>query len=217
MNTIKCSRLSGKKPVCPASYVRFFNAYPCEVSVDVYVGGEPLAKNLAYQEFTGYFSVRPCLYRVEIYPSGKNKHSECPIAVVCVNVCPKSAMTIAIVGGCCGLVGIQEMFDPCGRVRDRCKAYVRFVNLSPEAPPLDVSIAGGAKLFLNVPYTARTRYVPVDPGTYVLQLRPAGTTQEGLTMAPVTFDRGAISTVYAVGNAGGSPPLETVVSEDGNF
>ena len=217
MNTIQCSRLNAKNPVCPVSYIRFLNAYPCELAVDIYVNGELLKANLPYQQLTDYFSVKPCLYHIEVYPSGKGKHNECPIADVCLNVGPRCAMTIAIVCSCSGLLGIQEAYDPCSRIRSRCKAYVRFVNLSSNSPPLDVFIAGGTRLFQNVAFTAHTRYVPVDPGTYVLQLRPAGTAQEGLTMKPVTFDRCTLTTVYAVGTAGGTPPLEITVSTDGNF
>ena len=218
MNTIACSRLASKNPACPVSRIRFLHAYPCEPFVDIYVNGELLVKNLAYKEFAGYYSVKPCVYHIEVFPSsGKGKHSDCPIAAACFNVCPKSAMTIAIIGGCCGLLGIQEAYDPCARVRDRCKAYVRFVNLSPNSPPLDVAFAGGARLFQNVRYTARTRYVPIDPGTYVFQLRPSGAFQQGLLMEPVTFDRGLSYTIYAVGNAGGVPPLELISSTDGSY
>jgi hypothetical protein len=217
MNTIKCSRLNSKNPGCPAASIRFLNAYPCELAVDIYVNGALLKADLAYQQFTDYYSVPPCLYHIEVYPSGKGKHDNCPIADVCLNIGPRCAMTIAIVCSGSGLLGIQEIFDPCTRIRNRCKAYVRFINLSPNSPPLDVYIAGGTQLFSNVAYTAHTRYVPVDPGTYVLQLRPAGTGLPGLTMAPAEFGRCTLSTVYAVGYAGGTPPLETVVSTDGNF
>lgn len=217
MNTIKCSRLNSKTQSCPVASIRFFNAYPCEQTVDIYVNCELLKANLAYQQFTDYYSVPPCQYHIEIYASGKGKHSDCPIVDVCLNIGPRCAMTLAIVCSCSGLLGIQEIFDPCTRVRNRCKAYVRFVNLSPNSPPFDVLIAGGTSLFSNVAYTAHTRYVPIDPGTYLLQLRPAGTGLPGLTMTPVDFSRCTLSTIYAVGNAGGTPPLETVVSTDGNF
>jgi hypothetical protein len=217
MNTLYCSRLSSRNSACPASYIRFFNAWPCEAAVDIYVNGERLASNLGYQQFAGYFTVKPCCYRIEVLPSGKGKHGECPIAEVCFTVCPRSAMTLAVVGGCEGLLGMQEAYDPCGRVRDRCKAYVRFVNLSSNSPPLDVVISGGARLFQNVGYTTRTRYVPIDSGTYVFQLRPSGSSRQGLTMSPVSFDRGTSYTLYAVGIAGAAPPLELVSTPDGNY
>ena len=187
------------------------------MSVDIYIDCELLVEDLGFGQLTDYFTVKPCTYCIKIFPSGKQKGKtgDCPIAEINLTVCPKSAMTIAIVCTCSGVLGIQELYDPCGRARNRCKAYVRFVNLSPNSPSLDVSVAGGTILFRSVAFTARTRYVPVDPGMYVLQLKPAGSNQTGLAMQPVTLDRAALSTVYAVGFAGGTPPLDIVVSTDG--
>lgn len=216
---MKCSRLSSACPARPPSYVRLLHAAPDMPPVDVFVNGNLVAKNLAYKQFAGYFTVAPCMYRVKIYPSGKhaNKHGECAIAESCFEICAKSAMTIAIVGGCTGLLGIAEIYDPCRRMRDRCKAYVRFVNLSPNSPPLDVSIAGGIRLFENVPYTTHTQYVPVAPGTYQLQMKPAGSNQTGIVSQPISLANATASTVYAVGLVGGEPPLEAIASVDGNY
>lgn len=214
MNTIKCSRLSSTYPACPPSYIRILNAFADYPSVDVIVNGSLVAKNLAYQQFAGYFTVMPCPYHIKVYPAGK--HGECPFAQACINICPKSAMTIAIVGGCNGLLGIAEVYDPCRYMRDRCKAYVRFVNLSPDSPPLDITV-GGMRLFENVPYTRHSRYVPVDPGTYQLQLKPSGSGQAGIPINPVNLQNGTATTIYAVGNPGGTPPLEAITSVDGNY
>ncbi|SHH93067.1 protein of unknown function [Sporobacter termitidis DSM 10068] len=219
MKTLKCSRLSTTYQNCPPSYTRILHAAPDMPPVDVYVNGNPVAMNLAYKQTAGYFTVSPCTYHIKIFPSGK-KYGECPIAEACFEICAKTATTFAFLGDCrcgTGLLGIQEIFDPCRRLRERCKAYVRFINLSPNSPPLDVAIVGGTRLFRNVPYTTHTKYTPVDPGTYVFQLRPAGSRQQGVASAPVTLERGTTSTVYALGNVGGTPPLETIATVDGNY
>jgi hypothetical protein len=207
--------LTATYPACPPSYVRRLNASPDNRSVDVFINGNPVAKNLAYKQFAGCFTVPPCVYHIKVYPSGKYK--EYPIAEACFEVCPKSAMTIALIGGDSGLLGIEEIYNPCRRIRERCRAYFRFVNLSPNAPPLDVAYAGGTKLFRNVPYTAHTRYVPVEPGTYEFQLKPAGTNQPGTATQPVNLALCTATTVYAVGLVGGTPPLEAIASVDGNY
>ncbi len=215
MNAMKCSRLASTYPACAPSYVRILNAYPCYPAVDVIVNGNLIAENLAYNQFAGYFTVMPCMYHIKIFSSGK--HKECLIAEACFNICPKSARTIAVVGGCAGVLGIAEEYAPCRRMRDRCKAYVRFVNLSVNSPPLDVVIAGGTPLFENVPYTVHTRYITVEPGTYQLQMRPAGSSQPGIVTQPVELAQCKATTVYAVGNVGGEPPLEAITSVDGSF
>lgn len=215
MNTMKCSRSSSTYPACPPSYVRLLNASTDYPSVDVVVNGNSVARDLAYQQFAGYFTVMPCIYHIKIYPAGK--HGDSPIAEACFEISPKCVMTIAFVGGCTGLLGIAEEYDPCRRMRERCKAYVRFVNLSSNSPPLDVAVAGGARLFENVPYLAHTRYLPVEPGTYQLQLKPAGSSQPGIVTQPAELAQSRATTVYAVGLAGGEPPLEAITSVDGNY
>jgi hypothetical protein len=212
---MKCSRLTTVYPACPPSYIRLFNASPVYPAVDVAVNGNLTANNLAYKQLTGYFTVRPCVYHIKIYPAGRQGKD--PIAEACFEVKPKCVLTIAFVGECTGLLGIEEVFNPCRHMRERCKAYVRFVSLSPNAPPLDVSIAGGTRLFETVPFTAHTRYMPVDPGTYQVQLKPAGSNQPGIVTQPVTLTQSTATTVYAVGDVGGTPPLEAVSSVDGSY
>lgn len=215
MNAMKCSRLASAHTACPPSYIRILNVYPCYPAVDVFVNGNLIANNLAYKQFAGYFTVAPCTYHIKVISSGNKK--ECLIAEACIQSCPKSAMTIAVVGGCAGVLGIAEEYNPCRRMRNRCKAYVRFVNLSANSPSLDVAITGGVRLFENVPYTAHTRYVPIDPGTYEMQLKPAGSNQQGIATQPIELMQCTAATVYAVGNAVGEPPLEAVVSMDGDY
>lgn len=215
MNTMKCSPLASTYPACLPSYVRILNASPEYPFVDVVVNGNLVAKNLAYKQFAGYFTVLPCLYHIKVYPSGK--HGDYLLAEACFEISPKCVMTMAFVGGVTGLLGIAEAYDPCRRMRDRCKAYVRFVNLAENAPPLDVTLTGGTRLFENVPFTAHTRYVTVDPGTYQLQLKPAGSNQPGIVTQPIELVQCAAVTIYAVGIIGGTPPLEAVTSLDGSY
>jgi hypothetical protein len=62
-----------------------------------------------------------------------------------------------------------------------------------------------------------TRYLPVEPGTYQLQMRPAGSNQAGIVTQPIELAQCKATTVYAVGNVGGEPPLEAITSVDGNY
>jgi len=54
-------------------------------------------------------------------------------------------------------------------------ALLRVVHASPDAGPVDVYAEGvAAPLLANVPYTATSQYLELDPGTYNIQLRAAG-------------------------------------------
>jgi hypothetical protein len=94
------------------------------------------------------------------------------------------------------------------------KAHVRFVHLSPDAPAVDVAVAGGSVLFSNVAFQEASSYLPVDAGTYDLEVRLAGTDTVVLPVPGVTLSDGTVYTVFAMGLAAGTPPLEAVLSAD---
>jgi hypothetical protein len=100
---------------------------------------------------------------------------------------------------------------------DRRASYVRFVHLSPNAPAVDVTLPDGKKLFSNISFKERSNYISVAPGTYTLQVRPAGSDQVVLSVPGVRLAPGTIYTVYAVGLAGEQPPLDALLAVDGDY
>ena len=54
------------------------------------------------------------------------------------------------------------------------KSAVRIWHLSPDAPRVDVFV-NGKKTLSRVPYKAASSYLTLDPGTYRIQIRVAGT------------------------------------------
>ena len=215
MNTIECSKLSCG---CPqkASFVRILHASPDAPAVDIYVNGNLVAKHLTYKKFTDYFLVAPGDYRIEVFTGGKR---ETLVAQACLCICPCSALTIAVNGMMCdiGLIEIPEIYDINRQIRRPRKTYLRFVQLSPNAPPLDLTLTEGTKLFRNVCYKAHTRYIILDPGTYSFQVKPAGSSQPGLTVPNIVLERGRAYSMYAVGLVGDEPPLETIMAVDGSY
>ena len=94
------------------------------------------------------------------------------------------------------------------------KAHVRFVHTSPDAPAVDIAVKGGPVIFPNVAFKAASQYVPVDAGTYDLEVRPAGKTDVVLAVPGVKLDAGNVYTVFAMGLASGEPKLVAVPSVD---
>lgn len=214
MNTMECSHLSTTYQAQPISYVRFLHAVPAAPAVDVYSNGNLIVRSLSYKQVTGYFAVTPGRYHIEVFATGKQSEL---LAQACFEVCKNSAVTIALIGTEVGLLAVTEIYEVCKNMRDRCKAYLRFVNLAPNAPAVDVSLSGGTTLFRNVPYTAHTRYKSINPGTYAFVLKPAGSSQPGLVLPTVTLEKCKAYSAYAVGDVGGVPPLEIIIIEDGNY
>lgn len=89
------------------------------------------------------------------------------------------------------------------------KAHVRFVHLSPNAPAVDVALAGGgAVVFGNKAFKEFTAFTPLDAGVYNLEVRVAGTSTVALTLPPITLVNGKIYTVFARGFLGGTGAQE---------
>ena len=85
------------------------------------------------------------------------------------------------------------------------KAHVRFIQLSPDAPAVDVAVASsGDVVFGDVAFTEGTAFAPLDAGTYNLDVRVAGTSTVALVLPAITLQAGKIYTVFAKGFLAGT-------------
>ena len=100
---------------------------------------------------------------------------------------------------------------------DKRSAYIRFAHLSPNAPAVDIALPDGTVLFSDIQYQEYTDYINVAPGNYTLQVKLAGGDDVVLTVPNVKLLPGTIYTVFAVGLAGGTPPLDALIAVDGEF
>lgn len=84
------------------------------------------------------------------------------------------------------------------------KAHVRFIHLSPNAPAVDVALAGGNVVWGDYEFKDGSTFAPLDAGTYNLEVRLAGTTTVVLPLPGIVLQAGKIYTVYAKGFVGGT-------------
>jgi hypothetical protein len=89
------------------------------------------------------------------------------------------------------------------------KAHVRFLHLSPNAPAVDVAVKDGPSLFLNRSFnrqfsSSQNVFLPVDAGTYNIDVKVAGTTTVALPLTGIKFESGKAYTVFASGFLGGT-------------
>jgi hypothetical protein len=188
------------------SYIRVFHASPNAPAVDVYANGNLLVKDLSYKEVSQYLPVPAGTYNIKVYPSGNMMN---PVISTNVSIPENSVFNVAAIGTLpnISLYPIPEplMGEKFGR------PCVRFVHLSPNAPAVDIRLADGTMVFNNVSYKGITDYACVPAGTYNLKVNIAGTGNTVLTVPNVRLDSNTYYTIYAVGLAGKSPPLEAVL------
>ena len=101
-------------------------------------------------------------------------------------------------------------------------ASVRLAHVSPNAPPVDVTIEDtNTTLFDNVTFGNAKDYAAVPGGEYTLEIRPATANDTGpiVTTVDVDLENETTYTAFAAGyldpaNASGEEPLDLVVVTD---
>jgi hypothetical protein len=186
------------------------------------------AGGLSYGQATRYLSFASGSYDVRVVAANA---TDCTSPIVPdtsgATLTPGRAITVAATG-LAAPASSQPAFALVPLVDDTQvaagKAKVRFVHASPGTPPVDVGAGSGASftpIFTAVPFPsvdadrAPNGYVETDPlAGATLSARAAGTTEDALVVEGVTLPAGAIVTVFAVGLAGGEPPLAALVCAD---
>lgn len=76
-------------------------------------------------------------------------------------------------------------------------ASIRFVNLSPDAPAVDLAVQGGSTLASNKSYKGYSSFIPVQANkNYVFQVRQAGSGTILATLSNVNINSGSVYTIW---------------------
>lgn len=188
--------------------VRVVHASPDAPAVDVWVNDGIAFKNAPFKGITGYAELDTGAYNVKVVPTGATE----PVVINADLTLEAKDYTVVAVGKLADiepLVLVDNNSAPAAG-----KAHVRFVHASPDAPAVDIAVKGGPVLFGNVAFKGVGDYLPVDAGTYDLEVRLAGTSTVALSVPGLTLANGTVYTVFAMGLAGGEPALMAVPSVD---
>ncbi|TDL82699.1 DUF4397 domain-containing protein [Peribacillus frigoritolerans] len=188
------------------SRVRVIHASPDAPAVDIYVNGKLTLQNVKYKEISDYLQLPAGQYRVDIYAAGTTNR---PVLSDMYMLLPGITYTIAAAGNLSSIrlvPFVDRTFVPAG------EASVKFVHLSPDAPSVDIAVKNGDVLFKDVPFLEATKNIKVAPGKVDLEVRVAGTDNVVLTVPKVQFKADTAYTIFAVGFANGTPPLEALAA-----
>jgi len=188
--------------------VRVVHASPDAPAVDVWVNDAVAFANAPFKGITQYAELATGTYNVKVVPTGATE----PVVI-------EADLDLAAQDYTVVAVGTLENIEPLILVDNNSapaagKAHVRFVHASPDAPAVDIAVKGGPVLFGNVAFKGVGDYMPVDAGTYDLEVRLAGTETVALAVPGVALADGTVYTIFAMGLAGGEPSLAAVPSVD---
>jgi hypothetical protein len=188
--------------------VRVVHASPDAPAVDVWVNDNAAFTNAPFKGITNYANLDTGSYNIKVVPTGATE----PVVIEAdLDLEAKDYTIVAL--------GKLEAIEPLVLVDNNSapeagKAHVRFVHASPDAPAVDIAVKDGPVLFSNIAFKEVGEYLPVDAGTYDLEVRVAGTTDVALEVPGLALQDGTVYTVFAMGLAGGEPALEAVASAD---
>ena len=187
-------------PVAPVSQasVMVVHASPDAPAVDLLVDNTVQGTNLAYPSNTAYLGVNAGTRNVKVNVTGTTT------TVINADLALTAGAHYTVfaadsVSQIAPVVVTDDLTMPASG-----KAHVRFVHLSPNAPAVDVAVTGGGVLFSNVAFKSAAAFLPVNAGTYDLEVRVAGTSTVALSVPGVTLQNGKIYTIFAKGFLGGS-------------
>lgn len=200
-------------PIIPGitmlGYIRFLNASPGEQNVDIYVNGKRVAESLLYRNFTEYMKVFPGWYRIAVYPAGTRR---VPLTVTVLQIQANDIATVAV-KGLQGDISTQTINDS-RRWVGRNNAYVRFVQLSPNAPVMD-AYWDDALVLAELEYGDVSRYLQTAAGSHNLKMRDSLSGANLVESPDVTVKNGKAYSIYIVGDINDRTGLQILVPLEG--
>lgn len=154
--------------------VRVLHASPNVPAVSVFVNGQRAIARLGALKASGYLPLAPGTYNIAVGLAGQPLSKAVLRTKLTVN--DKTRYT-ALARGLLKGKGARKLQLAVQRditAAPQGKSAVRIWHLSPDAPRVDVFV-NGKKTLSRVPYKAASSYLTLDPGTYRIQIRVAGT------------------------------------------
>lgn len=187
------------------SQIMVIHAVPNAPGVNIFANGNKLnSSELTFPNNTGYTAVNAGTYNLEVKVPSLGNATVINVGNFAVNTF--TSYSIFATGDATNpaniapFVLIDDLTTPAAG-----KAHVRFAHLAPDAPAVDIVVAGTTtKLFDNYAYKNAGKiplapFTPVDAGTYTLEVHPAGQSTTVLTLPNITLQAGKIYTVFAKG------------------
>ena len=191
------------------SYIRFLNENPYIGSVDIYINGKLFVSNQNYQEFTEYMKVLPGSYRIVVFKAGTQEN---PLNVSRISVRGGRIYTAVLVGTADDV--FWELVVDNRRTLNPNIAYIRFIQLSPNAPLMDVYV-DERLVISDLDYREISRYLTLLPGEHSIKLKAAMSDRLLLVDPSLVLKGGRSYSVYIVGDMNTSPGLQVLIPLEG--
>lgn len=190
--------------------IRVINALKDPRKIDIYLGERKIGEDLSFSEVSCYETIPADSYDLNIYESGKK---EVPLLSKKVNILPSNYLTISI-------VDMNKNYDililnDANSKEKITNTFLRFINLSENAPLMTLSLFNDIKLFDNVEYLESTGYYPLSPAIYNFRLSFSSLTGLYKNISDKKLVNGKFHTIYIIGLLNNEPQIGYLLLQDG--
>ncbi len=178
------------------SCINVVHASPDAPAVDVYLNGEVALEGLEFSNVSGWVAVPAGDYQVQVTATGEDIET----AVIDAEVTTEegAAYHIAATGLLADIAPAVFQVD-LSMPEDDTTARLRVLHTAPDAPAVDVAVAGGDVLVENAEFPNASDFLDVPADTYDLEVRPTGTENVVLEVPGVELEAGLVYDVFAIG------------------
>lgn len=192
------------------SRIRFLHAFPSAPAVDVYLNGSIMTNNLAFSNISCYQNISPGKYEVQIYSAGTYDK---PLLTKSIDILSDTSSTVSVVT-LNNNIDIFVLND--ANINDSlANCFLRFINISPNAPLLSLALDNDITLFGNVEYMETTGYYPLSPAIYNLKVSFSGASAISKYIRNQRLVNGKFYTIYIIGLLNQNPQIGYIIVEDG--
>ncbi|MDU4883156.1 DUF4397 domain-containing protein [uncultured Clostridium sp.] len=189
--------------------VRILHAVPNAPNVDVYLNGSLLTNNLAFGKISKYTIFSPGEYEFQLFPTGTYDK---PLLSQTIQLIANANYTVSIVTLSNDLYLFRLKDDNIPATKSQ--AFLRFINLSSNAPLLSLALPNGVTLFNQAEYLETTGYYPLSAGIYNFEVLLGSSQVTTKFIKNITLDGGRFYSIYIIGVFNDKPPLGYLLFDD---
>lgn len=181
------------EPAPSISSLSFINASPDGPSVTLYMDQNQVNNDLfGYTDHIDYLNVYSGNRNVYAYEGSDKKVSGS------ITLGPQKIYSLFLAGRWASAEFV--LLEDSLAKPDAGKAAIRFINMSVDAPSLDLGLNDGSTLISGRTYKQNSGFTAIDGDKkYTFVIREHGATANKVTLSEVTLDAGHIYTVWANG------------------
>ncbi len=178
------------------SRIRVINASPNSAGLDVILDQSKFAQNISFGNSSGYLFTRSGLREVKVTPGG----SSVPILLSFnFQFETNKLYSFLLMDSVSNLTPI--LVEDMNFTMEEGKAYVRFINASPNSPPFDIKIGNpsGTIKHSYFTYSQITSYEPYDPQILSFIFTRTNSNEELISLRGFSLISGKVYTIVVMG------------------